>query len=101
MRKDYCIVQYILFFTEFPSAFGLLESVFRAIVNSSRVYPPLAGLPAVFLVRHFCGGLESWRADHLMAASLTGGGIHGLTMTPIHKLLEKQCPLFPIKRVKH
>ena len=32
-------------------------SVFRAIVNRSRVYPPLEGLPAVFLVRRFCGGL--------------------------------------------
>jgi len=39
---------------------GLLESAFRAIVNRSRACPPLAGLPAVILVRQFCGGLESW-----------------------------------------
>ena len=47
---------------------GLLESVFRAIVNRSKVYPPLAGLsavflegsPDVFLVRRLCGGLEDW-----------------------------------------
>jgi hypothetical protein len=37
------------------------------------------GLPAVIL--------EGWPADHLMAASLTEGGIQGLTMTPIDKLL--------------
>jgi len=29
------------------------------------------GLPAVILVRRFCGGLEGWPADHLMAASFT------------------------------
>jgi hypothetical protein len=40
----------ILFgFYRIPNCIGLLESVFRAIVNRSRVYPPLAGLPAVFL----------------------------------------------------
>jgi len=47
----------------------------------------LAGLPAVILVRHFCGGLEGWPADHLMAASLAGRKIQGLTMIPIHKLV--------------
>jgi len=51
-------------------------SVFRAIVNRSRVYPPLAGWPAVFLVRRLCGGVEGWPADHLMAASFTGERIH-------------------------
>jgi len=63
----------------------------KAVVNGSKVYPPLAGLPAVFLARRYCGGLvrrlscppSLWRsggldgspaviladcpADHLMA----------------------------------
>ena len=37
---------------------GVPEPTFRVIVNRSRACPPLAGLPAVILVRHFCGGLE-------------------------------------------
>ena len=57
-----------------PRYVRLLESVLRAIVNRSRVYPPLADLSAVFLVRRLCGGveglpaviLEGWPADHLM-----------------------------------
>jgi hypothetical protein len=40
-----------------PNCIGFLESAFGAIVNRSRVYPPLAGLPAVFLARRLCGGL--------------------------------------------
>jgi len=36
------------FFTEFPNAFGLLESVFRAIVNRLRSCPPCF-LSAVFM----------------------------------------------------
>jgi hypothetical protein len=43
-----------------------------AIVNRSRVYPPLAGLPAVFLVRRLYGGVAGWPADHLIAALFTG-----------------------------
>ena len=50
------LCQYILAFTEFPTAFGLLESVFRAIVNRSRACPPLF-LPAVFVA--------DWRAGLL------------------------------------
>jgi len=46
----------------------------------------MEGLSAVFFIRHFCGGLAGWSADHLIAASLAGGGIQGLRMTPIHKL---------------
>jgi len=69
---------YFMFY-RIPKCIGLLQSVFRAIVNRSRVYPPLAALPAVFvaglpaviLVRRLCGGLEGWLADHLMDASLT------------------------------
>ena len=52
-------------------SFGLLESVFREIVNRSRVYPrtcPPLFLSAVFvaewrtggLVRRLCGGLAWW-----------------------------------------
>ena len=48
------------------------ESILMAIVNRSR------GLPAVIL--------EGWPADYLTAASLTGGIIQGLRMTPIDKL---------------
>ena len=67
-----------------PRCIGLLESVFRAIVNRSRVYPPLAGLSAVFLVRRLScppsflsavfvaewrsGGVAEWRS----------GGVEGL-----------------------
>ncbi|RLB25464.1 MAG: hypothetical protein DRG66_08000 [Deltaproteobacteria bacterium] len=73
-----------------PKHIGLLESVFRAIVNRWRVYRPLAGLPAVFLVRRFCGRLEGlpavfvagWSAGHLMAGSFTGRRIHGLRHAP-------------------
>jgi len=69
---------YFMFY-RIPKCIGLLQSVFRAIVNRSRFYPPLAGLPAVFLVRRLSGGLEGlpavivagWLADHLMDASLT------------------------------
>ena len=64
-------------FYRIPYCIGLLESTFRVIVNRSRVYPPLAGLPAVFveglpavfveglpavfLVRRFFGGVADWR----------------------------------------
>ena len=76
-----------LVFYRIPRCVGLLESVFRAIVNRSKVYPPLAGLSAVFLVHRLCGGVADWAADHLMTASFTGERIQGLRMTPIHKLL--------------
>jgi len=46
----------------------------------------MEGLSAVFLVRRFYGGVAGWPADHLMTASLAGGGIQGLRITPIHKL---------------
>jgi len=36
---------------------GVPEPTFRVIVNRSRVYPPLEGLRAVFLVRRLCGGV--------------------------------------------
>jgi hypothetical protein len=51
---------------------GLLESVFRAVVNRSRVYPPLADLSAVFLVRRSCGGVAEWRTGGL-ARRYSGG----------------------------
>ena len=95
-----------LCFYRIPKYIGLLESVFRAIVNRSRVYPPqadlpaiiLAGSPAVFLVRRLCGGVAEWRAcppqadlpagfvagwpaGRFMAASVTGGTIYGLRIT--------------------
>jgi len=54
-------------------------SVFRAVVNRSRVYPPQADLPAVFLVRHLCGGVADWRA---CAPSLWRAGL--LTMSWPH-----------------
>ena len=60
---------------------GLLESVFRAVVNRSRVYPPLAGLPAVIL--------EGWPADHLMAASFTGVKIHSDSLLQLPDLIYK------------
>jgi hypothetical protein len=34
-----------------PWRIGFLGSGFRGVSNRSKVYPPLAGLPAVFLVR--------------------------------------------------
>jgi len=70
-----------IFFVSYriPKCIGLLASIFRAIVNRPKVYPPLEGLSAAFLVRRFCGGLEGlpamfvegWPADHLLAASFT------------------------------
>jgi hypothetical protein len=79
MQKKFCTVQYILAFTGFLNKIGLLESVFRAIVNKSRVYPPLAGLSAIFLVRRLSGGVADWR---------TGGLAHrfcgGLDCWPSH-----------------
>ena len=93
------------------STAGFLESAFRPIVNRSRVYPPcfwrvyppLAGLSAVILVRHFCGGLEGspavfvegLPADHLMATSFTGRRIRSSrpkfiscfrTYVPVHSV---------------
>jgi len=58
MQENLCIVQYIL-------AFGLLESVFRVIVNRSMVYPPLAGLPAVFVADWRACPPLFWRAGLL------------------------------------
>jgi hypothetical protein len=43
-------------FYRIPNCIGSFESVFRAIVNRSRVYPPGG------LVRHFCGRVAEWRA---------------------------------------
>ena len=60
MQKDFCVVQYFRAFAEFPVHWFIRISFQRAIVNRSKVYPPLAGLPAIILVRHFCGGLEGW-----------------------------------------
>ncbi len=73
-------------FSRIPTCIGLLESVLSAIVNRSRACPPQADLSAIILARRFCGGLEGlpavilagWPADHLMAASFTGGRIQGL-----------------------
>jgi len=39
----------------------------------------MEGLPTVFVA--------GWPADHVVAASFTGGKIQGLGVTPIHKLL--------------
>ena len=36
--------------------------------------------------------MEVWPADYIMAVSFTGGRIQGLTMTPIHKLLQSLRP---------
>jgi hypothetical protein len=66
-------------FDRIPKGDALPESVFGAIVDRSRACLPLAGLPAIFLVRRFYGGveglpaviLEGWPADHLMAGSFT------------------------------
>ena len=55
MQKNFCTVN-ILRFLENSLCIGTLESVFRAIVNRLRVYPPslwqsggLEGLPAVIM----------------------------------------------------
>jgi hypothetical protein len=89
MQKNFCAVQYFLAFTEFPTAFGLLESLFRAIGNRSRVYPPMAGLSAVILVRRFCGGVADCPADHLMAASFIGVKIHSDSLLQLPDLIYK------------
>jgi hypothetical protein len=62
MQGNLRVVQYIFAFTEI----GLLESVFRTIVNRSRVYPPLADLPAVFVEGLPAVILAGWPADYLM-----------------------------------
>ncbi len=57
-------------------------SVFRAIVNRSRVYPPLAGLAAVILARRLYGGLDCRPSP----GRTIRGKIQGLSVTPIRKL---------------
>jgi len=76
-------------FYRIPRCVGLLESVFGAIVNRSRVYPPLF-LSAVFVAEWWSGGLkglpamfvEGWPADHLLAAPFTGRRIHNSRSGP-------------------
>ena len=77
MQKDFCVVQYFRAFAEFPVHRFIRISFQRAIVNRSRVYPPLAGLsavfleglPAVFLVRRLSCPPSFWRS----------GGLEGLS----------------------
>jgi hypothetical protein len=65
--------KYLIIYARAPSFWRawshlLLASIFRVIVNRYRVYPSLAGLPAVFLVRRLYGGVAGWPADHFLAA---------------------------------
>jgi len=79
--KEFLCSPILFGFYRIPYCDGLLESAFRAVVNRSRVYPPLAGLPTVIL--------EGWSAGHLLTAPFTGGKTEGLRMIPIHELFSE------------
>jgi len=61
MQKDLyspiCFMPYRI-----PQYVGLSERFFRVIVNRSKVYPPLAGLSAVILVRRLSCPPSLWRS---------------------------------------
>jgi len=89
MQKHLCAVQYFGFLQNFVVRWTIrigFQVNCQQIQGLSAVF--VEGLPASDgLVRRFYGGVAGWPAGHLMTASFTGGRIHGLRMTPIHKLL--------------
>jgi len=73
-----------LMFCRIPKCLGLLESVFRAIVNGLRVYPPGG------LARHLCGGLA--RRFSCPPFLWRSGGLEGLPAMFVAGWPQILCP---------